>query len=1021
LTECVAVIDFSRLKIWNAIFFYLLIFLLVVPTSGSAEQINAGKEILAAPNNNDFLWLLILGLVIALVAVLIWNRKLSREVTAHSQIEKALIESQFLLEEAQQMAHVGNWELDPKTMKATWSDEVFNIFGMQLREDVGPECLETILHPADKEAVMASLLCATKEVHRHHMEYRIIKPEGEICWVNCSAEQIWDEGGKLLKLRGVIQDITLRKTNELQLQEREQQVRDLLDSTAEAIYGLDTQGLCIFANPACASMLGYQNAEQLIGQNMHELIHHSKADGSPYQEENCPVFQAFLSGTSSHVENEVFWRADGSCLRVEYWSYPMLREEKVTGAVVTFMDISERLQAKEAVHDSEERYRTIFEGAPEGVWLIGPDRCTIEVNKRFCDLLGYSKAEMVGKKPIDFVDEENKKIFIAQTSQIESTNRREYEIALRHKDGHNIPTYFSANTLHTSMGEVLEAVAFVTDLSEQKIAEKALRRAQKMDALGQLTGGIAHDFNNILSIILGNLTLLKSSLNQDEKSYRRVKTVEKSARRAADLTKQLLGFSRRQAAKVSVTDINRVIGDMNNLIARSLTPEVNLQQKFADNLWLTQIDPGDFEDALLNLVFNARDAMPNGGNLIIESHNATLDEVYCSQNLGAVAGEYVQVVVSDSGNGISSAQQEHIFEPFYTTKAQGKGTGLGLPMVYGFVKRSKGYIKVYSELGIGTTFRVYLPRSHGQDRPHDSGAEQEQVLPRGNETVLIVDDEEDLLELTRDSLQALGYRVLSANNAHQALRHLSHQPSIQLLFSDVVMPGGLNGFELAEKAAELYPELKILLTSGFVGEALAQNRSASFKDEMLNKPYTQVDLAIRLREIFGQTNSQTSQNDTNSKPEVNLVNIPVNMGIAEIDEDHKKIFELLNKCREIDKHAVSHTESQAEIKTILDDLKLFTETHFPREEKVLEVCDYPGLENHRQVHKMLSRQLEKLHSSFNKNTLTGDMLLIFLNDWVNDHIQSMDSLFVSYCEGKTEKITKALRQLELTQKGNMEL
>jgi len=962
---------------------------------------------------SDYLmmWGLIFILSFGLGLVILWNHRLRQELIAHSQIEQDLTKSQFLLKEAQQMAHVGNWELDPVSLKAIWSDEVFRTIGMAPRDDVGPECLATIIHSDDKTAVLSSLKHAIENGDKHHIEYRIIRPNGEIRWLDCRAEQIWDDNGELLKLRGVIQDITERKLNELQLKEREQQVRDLLNSTAEAIYGLDEHGLCTFANPACVQMLGYQNAEQLIGCNMHELIHHTKIDGSTYPEQQCPILNAFINNSGTYVDNEVFWRADGSSFQVEYWSYPIHRDDKVTGSVVAFWDISQRLLTEAAIHDSEERYRIIFEGAPEGVWLIGADRSTIEVNKRLCDLLGYSKDEMVGKKPTDFVDEVNKKIFIAQTNQIEITNRREYEIELRHKKGHNIPTYFRANTVHTSSGEVLEAVAFVTDLSEQKIAEKALRRVQKMDALGQLTGGIAHDFNNILSIVLGNLTLLKNHLKYDEKASKRVKTIEKSARRAADLTKQLLGFSRRQAAQVVNTDINRIITDMNSLIARSITPEVNILENFSDDLWLTKIDPGDFEDALLNLVFNARDAMLNGGRLILETKNKILDESYCSQNVGAVAGEYVQLIISDSGQGISIEQQEHIFDPFYTTKPQGKGTGLGLPMVYGFVKRSKGYIKVYSEPGIGTTFRLYLPRTQGEEQQLESSIEVEETLPTGHETILIVDDEKDLLELAEEALQELGYKVHTAENARQALKCLSEETDIQLLFSDVVMPGGVNGFELAEQALAKNPKLKILLTSGFTGKALAQNlinQKDKLNAEMLHKPYTQMDLAVRLRDVFGQPgNRGSNQLRATPRQEYNFDTKYLQLGIAEIDEDHKKIFDLLTQCREMNQQGATSVQ----IQSILESLHKFTAWHFPREEAVMAICDYPGLENHRQVHEMLTKQLEKLQGQFNQGTLTGELLFIFMNDWINDHIHSMDSSFVSYCEGKKEKIEQAIQQV----------
>jgi len=506
------------------------------------------------------------------------------------------------------------------------------------------------------------------------------------------------------------------------LLDSEEQVRLLLDSTAEAIYGLDLQGNCTFANPACVRLLGFQNDKELIGRDMHALSHHTRPDGTLYPGDECPIYDVLTSGNGIHIDDELLWRADGSSFPSEYWSYPIIRNNEITGAVVTFLDI---------------------------------------------------------------------------------TGRRK--------------------------------------------AEEGLRRAQKMDAIGQLTGGIAHDFNNILAVILGNLELLERKTMGDDRSSRLVASMKKAGLRAAKLTKQLLRFSRPQADQRISTDINRVMIGMESLITRALTPEVEIEHHFAEDLWLTEIDPGDFEDALLNLSINARDAMAGRGHLTIETHNVTLDAAYCEQIPGASAGEYVELVVSDNGEGIPHELQEHIFEPFYTTKEQGKGTGLGLAMVFGFVKRSGGYIKCYSEVGVGTTFRIYLPRVKGDEQLLGENNEHIERLSNGTETILVVDDEADLLELTREILEGLGYRVLTASDGKEALEQLNREPAIDLLFSDVVMPGGINGYELAEQATANHPELKVLLTSGYTGKSLAYNGQSRFNENLLSKPCTQAELAKQVR------------------------------------------------------------------------------------------------------------------------------------------------------------------------------
>ena len=381
--------------------------------------------------------------------------------------------------------------------------------------------------------------------------------------------------------------------------------------------------------------------------------------------------------------------------------------------------------------------------------------------------------------------------------------------------------------------------------------EAQLRRTQKMDAIGQLSGGIAHDFNNILCIIIGNIGLLKFRIGSDEKSKLLLETIRKSADRAVDMTRKLLNFSRMQAVETTSININQSLEGLENMLARSLTPEVEIKYHLSDDLWQTEINSGDFEDSLINLVLNARDSMPNGGLITIETRNCTLNSDFCSQNPESKPGEYIEIAVSDTGQGISIENQQRIFEPFFTTtKDKDKGTGLGLAMVYGFAKRSMGFLKVYSEVDIGTTFKVFLPRSIEQSQIVSSNNTENQILQRGTETLLVVDDEEELQVLVKTQMENLGYQVFTASNANEALTCLANEPSITLLLTDVVMPGGMNGFELAEQAAVQHPELKILLTSGYTGKALQNREHAHFDVNLISKPYSEIELAQRIRELI---------------------------------------------------------------------------------------------------------------------------------------------------------------------------
>ena len=420
------------------------------------------------------------------------------------------------------------------------------------------------------------------------------------------------------------------------------------------------------------------------------------------------------------------------------------------------------------------------------------------------------------------------------------------------KQGNEYQIADSAAPIRGQNGKILGVILVFRDVTQQYQTEDALRRSQKMEAIGQLSGGIAHDFNNQLGVIIGYLDFLKKYVANDEKPRKWVDISTSATLRCMDLTRQLLSFSRTQSSEKLVVNINSKLKELETMFSRSVTPEVEVQYSLADKLWLTEIAPGEFQDAILNMVINARDAMPNGGKLHIETSNISLDENYAALNPDARVGNYIQLVLSDTGSGMDQTTQEHIFEPFYTTKDKDKGTGLGMSMVYGFVKRFDGFIKIYSELGAGTSIHLYLPRAAALKADIMSTAMDDAELPQGNETVLIVDDEVDLLNLAKNHLTALGYKVYMAENASQALDILNRQNDINLLFSDVVMPGGMNGFELAQRATEDKPELKVLITSGFTSKTIEQAGHSLFSAHILSKPYRKADLAQHIRTVLDE-------------------------------------------------------------------------------------------------------------------------------------------------------------------------
>ena len=417
-------------------------------------------------------------------------------------------------------------------------------------------------------------------------------------------------------------------------------------------------------------------------------------------------------------------------------------------------------------------------------------------------------------------------------------------------DGHIELFEIIKTPVFSEKGTLLGVLGVGRDITQRRQAETALRRSEKMNAVGQLTGGIAHDFNNILGVILGNLELLEQQPGFSDENRRRLASIRASAQRASDLTTQLLGFSRHKNTRVAACDINRLIEEMDSLTTRSLTPQIEVSYHLEEHLWQTKIDSGDFQNALLNLIINAKDAMPAGGTLNIKTRNCSIDDTLDCVNSDLLPGDYVLLQVSDTGHGIPVPQLERIFEPFFTLKPQGKGTGLGLAMVYGFVERSSGHVRVRSEVDAGTHLEIYLPAvKQGIPETQPAEIQETERMDVESATVLVVDDEEGLRELVREYLETMGYSVFLANDASEALSILKKE-EVTLLFSDVLMPGGVDGYKLAEQAREINPDIRILLTSGYTSSQVGLDSPLSDELSLLVKPYRLSDLAEKIRQVM---------------------------------------------------------------------------------------------------------------------------------------------------------------------------
>jgi PAS domain S-box-containing protein len=610
-----------------------------------------------------------------------------------------------------------------------------------------------------------------------------------------------------------------------------------VEQSPASVFITNPQGVIEYVNARFTQVTGY-TPDEAIGRTPRIL----KSGLTPphYYEQ---LWRTILAGET--------WRAEVRNRRKNgdlYWDQVVISPIRdARGTIVNFLslqeDITYRKEVEAALRASEAYHRTILENIGDAVFITDASGRYLDVNPRACELTGYTHEELVGLHVSDtYVPDERAEVAgrlaRAQAGKVQFAERQ-----LLRKDGSVVLVEVSARPLPD--GRLL---ATLRDITERRTLEQQLRQAQKMEAVGRLAGGVAHDFNNLLTAIFGYAEFAAEDLPADSPVREDIEEIRKAAQRASSLTRQLLAFSRQQVLEPVVLNLNELVRDLEKMLRRLIGEDVEMDLRLSEGLANVRADPGQLNQVLLNLVVNARDAMPTGGRLLIETQDAELNEDYVEQHQPVVPGAYVLLAVSDTGSGMTPDVKSHLFEPFFTTKEKGKGTGLGLSTVYGIVKQSGGYIWAYSEVGVGTTFKIYLPRV---DAPAQTAARRpEPGSLSGTETILVAEDDEPLRLLASAMLRKLGYTVLEAQDADMALAAAAAHPgAIHLLVTDVVMPGQ-SGRALARALIAARPTLKVLYISGYTDEAIVHHGMLEPGLHFLQKPFTSAGLAKKVRSVL---------------------------------------------------------------------------------------------------------------------------------------------------------------------------
>jgi PAS domain S-box-containing protein len=716
------------------------------------------------------------------------------------------------------------------------------LLGLTIRDVTSPENLDLTIR--NIERLWAG------DIKTSTIEKLYIRKDGSRVSASLTATVVRDNSGSPLYFIGAILDTSETKRAEEALRESEERFRIIFEQAAVGIARISLEGNWLMVNQRLCELLGYSQAE-LLARTFQEVT-------STDLDINLMGITALLAGgQESYMLETRYPRKDGSLAQLQV-SVSLARD--ASGNPESFLSVIEDITARKQSEEDLIRLATAVEQAAESIVITDTNGVVRYVNPAFECTTGYSREEIIGQNPSILKGGKHDSAFYANLWEtIKSGAVWTGHFTNRKKDGSIYEEEATISPVRDASGTIVNFVAVKRDVTKEVGLENQLMQAQKMQAVGQLAGGIAHDFNNLLTAVIGYSQLAKRNLADSDPLLADIGEIEKAGLRAAELTGQLLAFSRKQVLEPKNVEINALVTDLQKMLRRLIGEDIDLVAALDLELGTVKADPGQLQQVVMNLTVNARDAMPRGGKLTIETANVDLDNDYAERNVEVTPGAYCMLAISDNGCGMDEEIRSHIFEPFFTTKGLGRGTGLGLSTVYGIVKQSGGHISVYTEPGQGTTFKVYLPRVAELDSDENS-QRQPEPLPHGDDTLLLVEDEAIVRELTARVLRQHGYTVLEASDPSQAVQLIDEHSAgeIQLLVTDVVLPQ-MNGRELAEQLALRCPNMRVLYVSGYTDRAIVHHGVLDDDTPFLKKPFTADALVRKVRAVLdSQPNSRLS-------------------------------------------------------------------------------------------------------------------------------------------------------------------